>query len=166
MSEKKTDPVRPTDDDARALTRRLIREASFGALGVLDPETGVPMVTRIATGTDATGMPLTLVSSLSQHTGALAANPSCSLLLGEPEDKGDPLTHPRVTLQCQARFVERSAPEHAGLRETWLESHPKAKLYIDFGDFGFVFLDVKKAFLNGGFGKAYRLTPEDLGLKG
>ncbi|QDC08465.1 HugZ family protein [Oceanicola sp. D3] len=157
-----TDPIRPTDDEARAMARALLDDARFGALGVLDG--GVPMVSRIAVGTDAGGGPVTLVSSLSAHTGALRAEPVCSLMVGEPGPKGDPLTHPRLSLHCAARFVERQSEAHAALRARWLESHPKAKLYIDFGDFGFVAMEVQGAFLNGGFGKAFRLTPQDLGL--
>ena len=47
-------------------------------------------------------------------------------------------------------------------RDQWLATHPKAKLYVDFGDFGFVRLRPLSAFLNGGFGRAVRLAPDDL----
>lgn len=162
--DKPMDPIRPTDNDARALARDLIASARFGALGVLDPETGLPHVTRIAVGTDADGQPLTLISSLSAHTRALHANPACSLLLGEPGSKGDPLTHPRVTLACKAVFTGHDDPAYGGLAERWLKDHPKARLYIGFGDFSFASLHVHHAALNGGFGKAYTLTSADLGL--
>jgi hypothetical protein len=33
---------------------------------------------------------------------------------------------------------------------------------MDFGDFGFVRLVPQSAFLNGGFGRAVRLAPDDL----
>lgn len=158
------DPIRPTDDEARALARTLLQDARFAALGVLEPESAAPMVTRVALGTGGDGAPVTLVSTLAAHTAALGANPRCSLLVGEPGPKGDPLTHPRLTLQCTAAFVARDAPEHAALRVRWLESHPKAKLYVDFADFGFVQMQVGSGFLNGGFGKAFRLTPADLEL--
>ena len=52
------------------------------------------------------------------------------------------------------------------LRAHYLTHQPKAKLYIDFGDFSLVRLRVTKAHLNGGFGKAFILTPEDLGMAG
>jgi hypothetical protein len=159
-----TDPIRPTDDEARALALRLIRDARFGALGVLDPAAGAPVVTRIAVGTSPKGQPLTLVSDLAAHTGALRADPRCSLLLGEPGDRGDPLTHPRITLACRAVFTDRAGPDHVRLRAHYLISHPKARLYIDFTDFSFAMLRVEAAALNGGFGKAFRLTPGDLGL--
>jgi hypothetical protein len=57
MSEQPIDPVRPTDDDARALARSLIEGARFGALGVTDPDTAAPMVTRIAVVPDRTAHP-------------------------------------------------------------------------------------------------------------
>lgn len=100
------DPVRPADDAARALAREIAQGARFGALGVIDPATGGPMVTRVATLWDegaAGPAALILVSDLSLHTAALGQNPACSLLLGEPGPKGDPLTHPRLTLMAQDR---------------------------------------------------------------
>ncbi|MEL6517405.1 MAG: pyridoxamine 5'-phosphate oxidase family protein [Pseudomonadota bacterium] len=161
-----TSPIRPTDDDARALARALIDSARFGALGVQDPETGAPMVTRVAAATTPDGAPLTLISDLSTHTTALRANPICSLLLGEPGGKGDPLTHPRITLQCRAAFLRHGQPGHADLRAHYLSQQPKAQLYIDFADFSFAIFTVTAAHLNGGFGKAFILTPQDLGLNG
>lgn len=157
-----TDPIRPTDDQARELARGLIAAASFASLGVAEPDTGAPMVTRIAVARDDSGLPMSLVSDLSQHTRALEANPACSLLLGEPGPKGDPLTHPRLTLQCTARFVDRASDTHTNLRARYLAQLPKARLYIDFGDFRLLRFAVTKAYLNGGFGKAYVLDADDL----
>lgn len=158
-----TTPIRPTDDEARQLGRTLIDQARYGALAVLDQ--GAPMATRIAVGTASDGTPLTLVSDLSHHTRALRAHPACSLLVGEPGPKGDPLTHPRLTLQAEARITEHSDPFYQLLREHYLTTHPKAQLYIDFTDFIFIRFHVREAHLNGGFGKAFHLTPKDLGLR-
>ena len=155
-------PIRPTDDEARALARTLIDQAAYGALGVIDPESGAPMVSRVAVGTDAAGTPVMLVSDLSHHTKALKENPACSLLVGEPGQKGDPLTHPRLTIQARAGFLRHGEDGHAELRARWLETHPKSKLYIDFADFSFARLAPVSAHLNGGFGKAFVLTAEDL----
>ncbi|EYD75440.1 Putative heme iron utilization protein [Rubellimicrobium mesophilum DSM 19309] len=153
---ERPDPIRPTDDEARALARRLLAEARHGALGVLDPETRGPFVTRIAVGWDGEAA-LALVSTLALHTRALQADPACSLLLGEPGPKGDPLTHPRLTLLAAAGPADKAAQ-----RTSWLARHPKSALYYDFADFLLLRLRVRSAFLNGGFGKAFRLTPEDL----
>ena len=157
---KKTNPIREVDEEAIALAQSLITSARYGALAVNHPETGHPHVTRIAIGTDESGQPITLISDLSLHTKALKANPNASLLLGEPKDNGDPLTHPRITLNCRANFVTRETEDFAGLRDLYLKQNPKAKLYIDFTDFNFVRFDIQSADLNGGFGKAYQLDPD------
>lgn len=158
----KKNPFRPADDDARDLARSLIDGARFGALGVSTRETGAPIVSRIAVATDPDGLPLTAISELSHHTKALRDNPICSLMVGEPGPKGDPLTHPRLTIQAHAEFLSRDAPDFAALRTRFLSQIPKAKLYIDFADFSLVRFVPTGAYLNGGFGKAYVLAPEDL----
>ena len=149
-----TNPIRPTDDDARTLAKSLLIDARHAALGVIDDST--PLVTRVAIAW-LNNAPHLLVSDLSMHTKALDTNPACSLLIGEPEDKGDPLTHPRLTLVCTSENTDKKA-----LRDPWLALHPKAKLYFDFTDFRLLRLTVNAAYLNGGFGKAFHLTPDDL----
>jgi putative heme iron utilization protein len=156
------DPVQPADDAARAQAHDLLAGARFGALAFTDPETGTPGISRIAVGLDAAGGPVTLISSLSSHHAALRHSPLAALMVGEPGPKGDPLTHPRLMIRVEAQFLGRSDPDHAALRDQWLATHPKAKLYVDFGDFGFVRLLPLSAFLNGGFGRAVRLAPDDL----
>ncbi|MEV8466043.1 pyridoxamine 5'-phosphate oxidase family protein [Fluviibacterium sp. DFM31] len=160
----KSSPIRPTDDQARTLARRLLAEMRFAALAVLHPGTGLPEVTRVALIAGPEGAPLSLVSDLSAHTRALRVNPAASLLVGEPGDRGDPLTHPRMTLACTAHFIGHGDPEHADLRAHYLRVLPKAKLYVDFADFSFLRFSVTGAALNGGFGKAFHLGPQDLGL--
>lgn len=164
MTDRKTDhsPIRPTDDEARALARQLIQEATFAALAVTDPATGAPSVTRVAIATAPDGTPITLISDLATHTTALRKEARCALLLGEPGDKGDPLTHPRLTLHATAQFVDRNGEDHDVLRSHYLAQRPKAKLYVDFADFSFVRFAPTAALLNGGFGKAFSLKPEDL----
>lgn len=155
-------PIRPTDDDARALAQDLVRTARFAALGVLDPGSGAPMVTRIACVPGPDGAPLSLLSDLSQHTKALKANPTCSLLIGEPGPKGDPLTHPRLSLQGHAEFFGPGSDMHTRLKPHYLTLYPKAKLYIGFADFSIMRLRICTGFLNGGFGKAFELTAQDM----
>jgi putative heme iron utilization protein len=152
------DPFHPADDAGRALARVLLEQATTAALAYADAEG--PGISRIALGLDATGIPLTLISALSAHFTALRDNPACALLVGEAGDKGDPLNHPRLMLRARAEFLDGSS--HADLRDLWLQRHPKAKLYIDFTDFAFVRLHPLSAVLNAGFGKAMRLTTEDL----
>lgn len=156
-----TDPIRPTDDQARSLAQSLLAQAQFAALATLTQH-GAPLVTRVAFGLCPKGQPISLISSLAAHSKALHASPMASLLIGEPGPKGDPLTHPRLTLQARAYFVPNTTPEHAELAAHYLRSHPKAKIYIGFSDFSFVRFEVTAGFLNGGFGKAFNLAPTDL----
>jgi putative heme iron utilization protein len=157
------DPVRDADDDARALARRLLAGAGHGALATLEPGTGHPMASRCAIALDADGVPLLLVSALSAHTAALAADGRCSLLVGEP-GTGDPLAHPRLTVAGRARRLARDTDEARRVRARWLARHPKAALYLDFADFSFWRLEPDRASLNGGFGRAYRLSAADLAV--
>jgi putative heme iron utilization protein len=157
-AQPRPDPFHPADAEGRALARALLDQATTAALAYADAEG--PGISRIAIGLDGAGTPLTLISALSAHFTALQATPACALLVGEPADRGDPLNQPRLMLRARAEFLPRSA--HADLRALWLQRHPKAKLYVDFADFAFVRLHPASALLNGGFGKAMRLTPADL----
>lgn len=159
------DPVRPSDDAARALAQGLMAGARFAALATLTPE-GAPFVSRIAFGLDPEGRPLSLISDLAAHSQHLAADPRAALLLGEPGDKGDPLVHPRLTLQVTARSLRHTDPGHAALAAHYLRDHPKARLYIGFADFALVRFTVQSGMLNGGFGRAFRLSPQDLARGG
>jgi putative heme iron utilization protein len=159
--EERKNVIRETDAEAVRLARTLTRSARHGALAALEPGSGAPLASRVAVATDLDGTPLILVSTLSEHTGAILADPRCSLLLGEP-GKGDPLAHPRIGLHCRAERLERGTPEQQRAERRYLNRHPKARLYAGFGDFAFFRLAVGRASLNGGFGKAYQLERPDL----
>lgn len=152
----KRDPINPTDDDARTQARAIIQATRFGALAVNHPETGHPYVARVAL-LWTNGAIHTLISTLSTHTQALLKDPACAILVGEPGEKGDPLTHPRMTISATAHETDKAA-----LKEAWLAAIPKAQLYYGFTDFRMFRLETLSVDLNGGFGKAYRLTPDDL----
>ena len=159
------DPFQPADDEARDVARSLVSEASFGALAVLEPDTGLPFCSRIGLATDPQGVPMALVSLLSIHTRALLANPACCLLIGEPGPKGDPLTHPRLSLRAMAEFVGPDTAEHGALRAHWLARRPKATVYAALPDFRFVRFRPVSASLNGGFAKAFVMTEADLAAR-
>ena len=155
----KKDVLRETDAEAIAQAKHLMRIARSAALAVLDPDTGTPLASRVATACDVSGAPIILISQLSAHFGALEADPRCSLLFGEP-GKGDPLAYPRITVTAQAEKLEGDARTTA--RERFLRYHPTSALYADFGDFAFWRLTPTGASLNGGFGKAFALSATDL----
>jgi heme iron utilization protein len=159
---ERRDPFHAPDDASRAEARALLKAARHGALAYLDAATGTPGISRIAVGLDPAGQPVTLISQLSTHHAGLCVHPVAALMVGEPGPKGDPLTHPRLMLRVEAMFVARGDPDRIALRAQWLSGHPKSTLYVDFADFDFVRLAVLGAVLNGGFGRATRLAPEDL----
>ena len=161
MAEKTRDVLRPTDDEAIRLARGLIRTARHGAIAVLEPGSGAPLASRVAVSTDHDGAPVILISGLAAHTGGIAADPRCSLLLGEP-GKGDAMAHARITIACVAEKIARDDPRHARIEWRFLSHNPKAKLYAGLGDFAFYRLEPQRASLNGGFGKAFALTRDNL----
>lgn len=157
----KKDPLLPVDAQARRLARDLLRRARHGALATLDPQSGDPLATRTGLAPDIDGAPVFLTSTLSAHTQALLGDPRCSLLVGEP-GKGDPLAHPRLTVIGCAERIATDDPRRSRLKRRYLARHPKAELYVDFGDFSFWRLAVVRANLNGGFGRAYAMTASDV----
>lgn len=155
------DPVQPADAEALALARSLLT-LGHAALAWSDPDTGTPGISRIAFARDPEAGMLTLVSGLAPHFRALRDRPDCALMLGEVGPKGDPLTQPRLMIRARASFVPADDPARPGLRARWLDRNPKATVYIDLPDFAFVRLAPVSALLNGGFARAFRLSPDDL----
>ncbi len=152
------DPIRDTDDQARALARQLLQEARHASLGTLDPETGVPLVTRIALQTDTDGTPLALLSGLAAHTRALLADPRAGLMVIAEAAKGDAMTHARLSILGRAVLAEADATRRA----RWLANDPKARVYLDLPDFRFWRIEPLSGLLNAGFGQAFRLQPSDM----
>ncbi|WP_299679347.1 DUF2470 domain-containing protein [uncultured Roseobacter sp.] len=155
----KKDVLQPVDADVRRSAKTFLRTARHAALATIDPASGIPMASRISVASDSRGCPLFLISQLSGHFGALESDPRASVLLGDP-GRGDPLAHPRITVFGHARQVSDNS--RTRLRARFLARHPKAELYVDLADFAFWRLEIEGASFNGGFGKAYQLTGEDL----
>lgn len=159
--EPMADPFFAPDAKARRDAGRLLREARHGALATLDALDSLPLATRVAVATDPGGDVLVLVSDLADHTKALAARPVASLLLGSIQP-GDALAQPCLTLHCDVERIERASEEHHAARSRFLSRLPKAALYADFEDFAFHRLRIRRATLNGGFARAFRLERGDL----
>ena len=160
MSDKPS-VLRPNDAASLQLARTLARGARFGAIGVLDPDSGHPLTSRVLLATDVDGVPVMIGSELATHTRALIADPRCSILVGEP-GKGDPLAWPRLTIVSTAERIERDHESYSHIRARFLRRHPKSGLYVDFPDFSFFKLNPNSANLNAGFGKAHVFSGSDL----
>lgn len=153
------DVLNPVDDAALARAADVLRPARHGYLAVLHPGTGWPGSSRVALGSDADGVPLILISQLSQHFGALQGDARCCLLVGEP-GSGDPLAYARLSIDCLAQRAD--AAERLALRERFVAWQPKAALYVDFADFAFWRLVPQRASFNAGFGRAYAMDTAHL----
>jgi len=138
--------------------RRLIRAAGSAALAT--QAAGQPFASLVTPAAAPDLSPLLWLSTLSEHTRQLRAEPRCALLFtGEP-DGPNPQTTPRVTLTGQAEPVEGA--EAAALKARWLARHPYAALYADFADFALWRVAPGGALLVGGFARAVRLRVADL----
>ena len=142
--------------DALGLASSLLRTISACALATLDRASGYPLATLTTLALDHDAVPLILISELSEHTRNLQADPRFSLLLAST-GKGDPLTHPRLTLIGRAEITLSPAA-----KENFISQRPKAKLYADFLDFSLWRLVPDRIHLNGGFGKAHAGPAEPL----
>ena len=154
-------PFRDLDDKTREEISSVLHQARFGSLATLNPDDGYPMASRILVAIDYDGAPVTLISTLAAHTQSLLADGRCSLMIGEP-GKGDPLASPRLMLCCDSEQVPENSQKAADLRDRFSRIHPKSKLYLGFSDFSFFRLRVKHATYNGGFGRAFRVSGQDI----
>lgn len=153
------DPIRPTSDEARALARGLLAQMRHAALGTIEPETGIPLVTRIAVQADPDGTPVALLSGLAAHSAALARDPRAGLLIAAEDPRpAEPMAAARLSLLTRAR----PAPPDPGRRDRWLAQDPRARAYLDLPDFRFWRLEPVSGLLNAGFGRAFRLMPSDM----
>ncbi len=134
-----------------------MRAASLGTL----TDDGAPFLSLV---TVAQTNPLDcamLLSGLAVHTSNLKQDGRSSLLVLEAGCEDDnPLTRARLTLSGQAVCLDRS--NDAAARAAFLECHPEAAMYADFGDFAIWRFTIESAHLVAGFGRIVTLRPDDL----
>jgi len=138
--------------------RRLIRGAIAATLAT--SAEGQPFASLVTPAASPDLAPLMLLSSLSEHTRHLRAEPRCSLLFAGTPEGANPQTAPRVTLTGLAEPVPEA--EVPALKARWLARHPYAALYADFGDFALWRVRPGGAQLVGGFARANRLRLAEL----
>ncbi len=153
--------LQPTTAEVVRNARAMVRTARHAAIATAEPVTGWPLCTRVGMTTDVDGAPVILTSRLAAHTGALLAEPRCSLLIGTP-GKGDPLAHARLSIGCEAREIERDSADHARLDARYLAHQQKAQIYSGLPDFRYFRLEPRRASFNAGFGRAFALAGVDL----
>ena len=127
--------------------RTLVHVGRHGALATLSRKRpDHPFASVMPYAPDAEGQPLLLISTMAMHTQNLAAG--------------------RVTLMGEARVLPGA--DTAAARAAYLERHPNAAYWADFGDFGFWRLEVMDVYFVGGFAAMgwveaaeYRVAPPD-----
>ena len=131
--------------------RLTIRNAKAGTLATA--EAGLPHAALVTVAFTPDFSPILLLSELAIHTKQLLANPACALLLTGEADGPNPQTTPRLCLTGSAARTKDPAA-----RAIFLEKHPYAELYANFGDFAFWLVLVSDAYYIGGFGAARKLA--------
>jgi len=145
----------PADDTPGWAARKLLRAARSATLAT--SLAGQPFASLVTPATAPDLALLLLLSSLSEHTRHLRAEPRCSLLVVGAPAAINPQTAPRVTVTGLAEVVDDPA-----LKARYLAVHPYAALYADFGDFALWRIRPLGGLYVGGFARAARLRRADL----
>lgn len=138
--------------------RATIRGASAATLA--SSAGGQPFASLVTPAPAPDLSPLLWLSSLSEHTRHLVAEPRCALLFAGAANGPNPQTAPRVTVTGLAERVPDA--EVPPLKARWLARHPYAALYADFADFGLWRVRIGGALQVGGFARADRIRPSEL----
>jgi putative heme iron utilization protein len=136
-------------------SRQLLRAARSGVLAT--QKAGQPFASLVTPACAPDGSILMFLSTLSEHTRQLRAEPRCSLMVMGEAVSANPQTAPRVTITGLAEVETDPA-----LKARWLAVHPYAQLYAEFGDFSLWRIRPQAAQLVGGFARAFRLKPAEL----
>lgn len=146
----------PEDRAATAWqARTLLRAARSGTLATSTG--GQPFAALVTPATAPDLSVLLWLSSLSEHTRHLMAEPRCAVLVAGTPETANPQTAPRLSVTGLAERVD-----DAGLKARWLAAHPYAALYADFGDFALWRIRPVGALFVAGFARATRLRQADL----
>jgi heme oxygenase (biliverdin-IX-beta and delta-forming) len=142
--------------------RTLVAGSNRGVLSTvaLDPP-GYPFGSIATYALDRAGRPVVFVSTMAEHTRNAGADPRASLIVVEPAAgvvggtgdpaSSDPLAAGRVTLIGD--LLEVGPGERPAVRGRYLEANPASAYYIDFGDFSFWRLEVRRVRYVGGYGR-------------
>lgn len=144
--------------DSLIAAKAMLAAARTATLSVVDPETAAPFGALVNVAVDADMNPIILTSTLSRHTQGLLKDNRGSLVVQGiiPVDR-DPLTEMRLTVT--GTFA---TSREAEVRDLYLQRHPYAEIYADFGDFSFWHMTAEKLYVVAGFGRVYSFTMSDV----
>ena len=150
--------MQPTPDfDPSKLAKSLLRRSRQGALATLMAGSGDPYCSLVNLASHPDGSPILLISALAVHTRNILADSRVSLMLDE-RAAGDPLEGARIMLSGRAEVADDDNREL--VRRRYLNAHPSAAAYADFGDFSFFRIRPAGTHLVAGFGRILDLKPE------
>ena len=145
--------------------RTMVAAASRGVLSTLEPEEGFPYGSLVEFVATDDGDAIFLLSDLAEHTDNFKADARASLFISPAVADGRPLALERVTFVGEIEPVEDADQ----FRQAYLDAHLHASAYVDFSDFAFWRLRVRRARYIGGFGRmswvdedAYRSASPDI----
>jgi heme iron utilization protein len=141
--------------EARALLT--LKRAALGSLAERD-SVGFPFVSLVLPALSPDGVPVLLLSDLSDHAKNLQRDPKASLLFDGTLELKEPLTGPRITLLGEVRLSEDQAADKA----LYLAQQPSAEMYINFGDFHCYRFAIIEGLFVAGFGRIHRIAPREL----
>ena len=129
--------------------RQLVADNRRGVLGTLLPKDGFPYASMVEYAPLPDGDVILFLSRLAEHQKYLTADPRVSLLIAPDIMAENALAQPRVSLVGRAELAE----DRGAMAAIYLQYHPSARQYINFGDFQFYRLRVEKARYIAGFGR-------------
>jgi hypothetical protein len=150
------------DFNSEQTLARIIRETRIAALSTLhDGEPNLAIVAYIFA--DDFSAFYVHVSKLGKHTRDMENDPRVSLLIAETDDqRADPQTLARVSLQGSAEMLSRDASDYMGIRNQYLKRFPEAEPMFSLGDFNLWLITPKSGRFVAGFGRAFNLVPDAL----
>lgn len=154
---KMTVPREKENISADQWSRDIMRRALKASLATLNRNTGTPYASLITVACMPDNAPLTLISTLAEHTKNIENDPRASILFDETDGLGDPLEGARVSV-----FGTLEKADKSNVRHRFLNRHPSAEMYVDFADFDFYALNVEGAHFVGGFGRITDIPADKL----
>jgi len=149
--------MKKPDHTAEARALLALERGSLGSLAERDGRL-YPFVSLVLPAQAQDGELILLLSDLSDHAKNLQRDARASLLLDGTLELKEPLTGPRLTLIGEVQV----SPDQPGDKVRYLEVHPEAELYAGFGDFRFYRFRILEGLFVAGFGRIFRLKPEEL----
>jgi putative heme iron utilization protein len=140
--------------------RELAGRRGIGVLATLSKrKPGYPFASLSPYAMDRENRIVFFFSRLAVHTRNLSENPRACLLVYEEGAEQAPLEKGRLHLTGEVQAAPDEESEE--LKEIYLQAHPEAGQWIEFGDFGFYRLTVEDVYFVGGFGEAGIISAGD-----